>query len=193
MKNKKNLNTVLFIGILILIILYLFPIKKVQKGDVNSVWSPKTNSQLKTDNIVLNEENSKEFSHPSGSFSFRYPDDMKAEILKENEDSLEVILVQNAKDGKGFQVMISPFDEDIGNKLTEERIKQDVPDLLIKDAQSILIGENGFGLAFLSDNEDFSKNSREVWFVFNGFLYQISTYAHLDPILQAVFSTWQFK
>jgi len=190
MKNKKNINTILFAVILILIILYFLPVKKVRKDDANSVWSPKASSQIQ--NIVLNEENSKEFSHPSGSFSFRYPGDMKAEILKE-EDSAEVILVQNAKDGKGFQIMISSFDEDVGNILTEDRVRQDVSDMLIKDVQSILIGENGSGLAFLSDNENFGKNSREVWFVFNGFLYQISTYAHLDPVLQAMFSTWQFK
>jgi hypothetical protein len=60
-------------------------------------------------------------------------------------------------------------------------------------AQLVEVGPNYVGLAFKSDNQAFDGASREVWFVFRGNLYQISTYAWLDPLLQAIFKTWQFQ
>jgi hypothetical protein len=91
------------------------------------------------------------------------------------------------------QILISEFDEP-GSVLTTDRIKQDIPDMDIRDSQLILLGEqSGQGVAFLSDNESFAGNSREVWFVYKGKLYQISTYARLDPLLQSILATWKFE
>ena len=188
----KKIHLIVFALIVVGTFLF-FIIKKDVPNIPDNIWTPRANNQIKNQPLQLTSDNSVEYLNTSHSFSFKYPKDMKVENFKESEDSPEVILVQNANEGKGFQIVITPFDEDVGNKLSKERIKLDVPDLLVKDEQSILIGQNGEGLAFLSDNADFGGKSREVWFVFNGFLYQISTYAHLDPILQSVFSTWQFK
>ena len=60
------------------------------------------------------------------------------------------------------------------------------------DDQILEIGNNYKGVAFRSDNAAFDGDSREVWFVFKGNLFQISTYARLDPLLKAMFATWKF-
>ena len=98
--------------------------------------------------------------------------------------------MQNASKRQGFQIFISPVDEDI--VFTKERILQDIPDITVKDPQPVNIGTTGQGIAFLSDNETFGS-SREVWFTFNGYLYQISTYESLDNLLQTMFQTWEFN
>src|SRR3990167_4703188 len=66
------------------------------------------------------------------------------------------------------------------------------PDMVIKDAQEVSIGDKRKGLAFGSDNAAFDGDSREVWFVFGGKLYQISAYMKHDDLLKGVFETWQF-
>ncbi len=45
----------------------------------------------------------------------------------------------------------------------------------------------------MSDNPAFAGASREVWFVFNTNLYQISTYTEFDELLKGLFGTWQFN
>jgi hypothetical protein len=49
------------------------------------------------------------------------------------------------------------------------------------------------GLAFVSDNEAFGGRSREVWFVYDGYLYQISTYLGMDQLVQNVLASWTFR
>lgn len=102
-----------------------------------------------------------------------------------------LVTVENAT-GEGIQILMTPIDEDIP-VLTAERIRADIPDLVITDTEEVDIGDSRKGLAFKSGNEAFDGASREVWFVFNGYLYQISTYERLDPILKQLFSTWQFN
>jgi hypothetical protein len=111
--------------------------------------------------------------------------------IEDGGDGNTTVVVQDGK-GNGFQVVIAPFDE-VGSVLTKERVVADIPDLVITDVQDVELGAKGRGIAFKSNNEAFGGSSREVWFVFDGHLYQISTYIKNDPLLQAVLGTWQFK
>lgn len=124
-------------------------------------------------------------------FSFQYPATYTVNEVKNDAGGIGTIVVQDDK-GNGFQIVILPFDEE-GSVLTKERVMADIPDLVISEVQEVELGSNGRGIAFKSDNEAFGGFSREVWFVFSGQLYQISTYIKNDPLLQAVLGTWQFK
>ena len=104
---------------------------------------------------------------------------------------MENIVVQEISTGKGFQISISPIDEDIP-ALTVERIRQDLPNLLIESPQDVILGDAGKGVAFISNDSTFDGRSREVWFVFNRNLYQIRTYMKYDEVLRAVLSSWKF-
>ena len=133
----------------------------------------------------------KSYRNAAYGFSLRMPDDFSAQEL--HDEFGDTVLLQNDK-GEGIQILISPFDEDAGGyTLTEERIRQDISDILISEAQPVEVGNNYKGLAFKSDNDAFGGASREVWFVFNGSLYQISTYERFDPLLKAIFGTWNFE
>lgn len=131
-----------------------------------------------------------EYTNPDYDFSFKYPSGFTVSSLP-NEGN-EIIIVQNTAENIGIQIVISSF---LGNDMdiTAEYIRSQIPDLKISEAQEVLVGANRKGLAFLSDNEVFGGSSREVWFVWNGNLYQISTYAEMDGFLKGLFSTWQFK
>jgi hypothetical protein len=134
------------------------------------------------------------YANPTYGFSLMMPADFSAHESSDSGASSTSIVLQD-ESGNGIQITVSPFDEDTGGgyTLTADRIHQDLPDLEIDDAQTVTVGPQYTGLAFLSDNPAFDGNSREVWFVFRGNLYQVSTYAQLDPLLGAIFKTWQFN
>ncbi len=133
----------------------------------------------------------KPYQNDQFNFSLSMPGNFEARQLEADENGATTILVESTDRADGVQIIVSPFDEEI-TALTKERIEQDVPDLVITDPQILEIGDNSTGLAFKSDNEAFDGASREVWFVFRGHLYQISTYDRLDPLLKKIFSTWKF-
>lgn len=135
----------------------------------------------------------KGYENEAYEFSLNMPENFEASEIDNGEEG-RTILLQDAG-GNGIQIAVSPFDEDTGAgyTLTQERIEHDVPDLKIVDAQPVEVGSNYRGLAFKSDNGAFGGASREVWFVFGGNLYQISTYDRLDDLLKQIFATWQFK
>lgn len=122
-------------------------------------------------------------------FSIALPEGFTVGELPVDEHGGRTIILQN-NSGEGIQIYTRPFD-DI-RTLTADMVQSDIPDMEISDVQTVEIGENHTGIAFVSDNEAFGGASREVWFVFNGTLYQISTYARLDDLLRAMFGTWKF-
>ncbi|KKS33122.1 MAG: hypothetical protein UU95_C0040G0001 [Parcubacteria group bacterium GW2011_GWC2_42_12] len=122
-------------------------------------------------------------------FSFKYPKDFAVSEIA--GDASEVVLVQNIAKNIGIQILITPNDES-DSDITAEAIHEKIPDLKISEPQEVLVGENRKGLAFKSDNEAFGGTSREVWFIFNGNVYQISAYAEFDELLKGLFGTWEF-
>jgi hypothetical protein len=110
-------------------------------------------------------------------------------FLPIDDTGADTIILQNKK-GEGIQIRISPF-EDI-RILTGDMVRESIPDMNIEDVEEVAIGPEHTGIAFVSDNESFEGASREVWFVFRGNLYQISTYTRLDTLLKAMFATWRF-
>lgn len=135
----------------------------------------------------------REYTNTAYKFALKMPEDFTASEIPADDGGAAIVL-QDAH-SNGIQIVISPFDEDTGGgyTLTQERIVQDVPDLHMSDVQVLEVGNNYKGLAFKSDNEAFGGASREVWFVFRGNFYQISTYERLDGLLKGIFQTWQFQ
>ena len=106
-----------------------------------------------------------------------------------SDSQSDTILFENGS-GDGIQILVTPYD-DI-KELTSTIIRKDIPDMTIIDEQIVEVGSNYKGLAFKSDNPAFGGDSREVWLVFRGNLYQISAYAKMDSVLKTIFATWQF-
>ena len=133
----------------------------------------------------------KSYSNDQYKFSLDMPDTFAARQLPADDSGATTILMESTDRADGVQVIVSPFSEDL-HALTEARIHQDVPDMTISEPQPVEIGANYTGLAFKSDNDAFNGASREVWFVFRGNLYQISTYDRLDTLLKHIFATRKF-
>jgi len=122
-------------------------------------------------------------------FSFEYPKNFTATKFQEGEEG-DTILVQEKESKKSFQIFISPFDEP--GPLTKERVKQDLPDLIINNPEQRVLKNGAVALVFFSEEESLGE-TREIWFVHNGYLYQISTYKELDSLVAKIISTWRFQ
>lgn len=123
-------------------------------------------------------------------FSLSLPEGFTAREFAEEGATGKTVILEDVK-GNGIQILVTPFPS-APQDLTADMVKQDIPDLEVTDVQAVEVGANSRGIAFKSDNSAFGGASREVWFVFRGNLYQISTYARLDTFLQAMFGTWKF-
>lgn len=122
-------------------------------------------------------------------FSLKLPQGFTAAELPFDGDGTPIVLQDVA--GNGIQIYVREAEGNPRN-LTEGQIRASIPDMQVSGAQVVEIGENNKGVAFMSDSPEFGGASREVWFYFGGNLYQVSTYARLDNLLQAMFGSWQF-
>lgn len=128
---------------------------------------------------------------PTYGFSFQYPDGFTVTTVPSSgEGQGDTILVESEDKKVGIQMILSPYGSDVD--ITAALVQADIPNMKVSDPQTVEIGMSRRGLAFRSDNPAFGGQSREVWFVFEGTLYQISTYAAYDEFLKGLFGTWKF-
>lgn len=191
MQQKKITSSAIIAAVLIAGIVFL-----VWK---NTVVTPENDAQGIT--FTLDQQNvasstprltdvadTKTYTNPTNHFSFNYPKDFT--IADVPDDVGESIVVQNVTAHVGFQVYVRAFDEPL-SAITPNRIEADIPNLKISNPQSVTVGQGVEGLAFIST--DVSKVSqREVWFVRDGFLYQISSPIANEALLHDVLLTWKF-
>ncbi|HAT68844.1 MAG TPA: hypothetical protein DCS20_04505 [Candidatus Yonathbacteria bacterium] len=124
-------------------------------------------------------------------FSFSAPQGYSASSFSDVEDT-KTILLGSDTDRSSLQVFVSAFDEDI--VLTVERINQEMPDLVVLDPQKVSAGE-AEGVSFGSTNA-LDTESREVWFVYKGNLYQISAPINKQTspeLFDAIIKTWKWN
>lgn len=133
-------------------------------------------------------ENYERYIHPDPAFSIEYPKDLKARAYDEGDDAQNIVF--QGENRTGFQIFISPYE---GEELTQERILEDLPEAIIREPLEALIGPSKDIRALLFWSEDPAiGRTREVWFVHNSYLYEITTYAHLDSWLAGLMTTWRF-
>ena len=135
--------------------------------------------------------NFKEYYNSDLGFSFQYPEGF---LQTEFEDENGTVILFEAS-GRGFQIFVSPFDE--SGPLTAERIKKDLPNLVMENPTLTKVaGEDS--LSFIGSGGEFK--TAEVWFVWppepypNGnYFYQITSSAEFDEELSKIMATWKFQ
>lgn len=124
------------------------------------------------------------YTDPIYHFTFSYPQALKTTSFEEAPGY--TVLVQDTAN-HAIQVYITPFDENI--TLTAERIKQDIPDIVMNNTKTVQVAGIS-AQTFNSTNEVFGT-TREVWFVHEGNLYQIVTSPELEMTLAGILLSWK--
>ena len=129
-------------------------------------------------------------------FSFGQPDGFNISDFEEGGG--KVILVKNVGSSvsnnsnnyeNGFQIFIAAFDEP--GPITKERILKDIPDMIINGEQYIDVG--GERALNFTSQDDLGGETREIWMVHGGFLYQVKGYKNFEEKMIEVLKTWKFQ
>lgn len=128
----------------------------------------------------------KEYTSSRYRFSLFYPQGLAVQSFNEGGGA-QTVTFQNTTTVEGFQIFIVPYTEP---QVTDERFKQDVPSGVRKELTNITI-DGATGAAFYSTNTLLGE-TREVWFVHGGYLYEVTTLKPLGSWLDDILGTWRF-
>ena len=119
-------------------------------------------------------------------FGLLYPHELSVREYKEAGGAMSATF-EDAKNGKGFQIYVTPYAE---TQITNERFRLDLSSGVMKEPTDVIIG-GVRGTMFWSKNSIMGE-TREVWLINNGFLYEVVTYKQFDDWLASIMQTWQF-
>ena len=122
-------------------------------------------------------------------FSLVYPSELVIQEFEESENTMSVIF-QKPGEEVGFQIFVTSYSEPT---ITEARIKTDIPSGIIENPVEVLIGVSRDIRALRFNSEvPLIGESTEVWFLRDGYLYEVTTYAALDEWLAEILATLTF-
>lgn len=190
--------------IVVIVILGFAAYKYYTRPDISKIFSNQntgsvftsTNSTQTGTNTGINNgkllpprtppEGFKEYRSEAYRFSVFYPSDLTVKEYKESGGA-QTITFSNSGEEKSFQIFVLPYGE---NQVSEKRFKMDIPSGVIKEPVDVMI-DNVRATAFFSTNSVMG-NTREVWFIKNGFLYEVTTYKDLDSWIAGIMQSWTF-
>jgi hypothetical protein len=126
------------------------------------------------------------YQNKSFRFGLLYPQELNVREYKEAGGAMSATF-ENPKTGKGFQIYVTPYAD---TEITKERLQLDLPSGVVLEPTYIVVDEVSATM-FFSTNSIMGE-TREVWFIKNGFLYEIVTYKQLDNWLGTIMQTWKF-
>lgn len=140
----------------------------------------------KTSETKIIGEDLMEYHNSSRNFSLAYPKGLSVTEYDEGDGTYTVVF-ENKADEKSFQLFFTPY---LGDTITLSRIKKDVPSGQFTEPIEIVIGGGVHAITFFSTGP--LGRMREVWFLYDGFLYEVTTYEDLDLWLSNIMQTWRF-
>ncbi len=117
----------------------------------------------------LRSEDYTTYTHPIYGFSFYYPKDFTLQTFPAAGGDLT--LVQSPTHNMWFKIYVSPFNEP--GPLTKERIQIGLPRLVIEDFREYWL-KDGAPAVLFSSEDPVDGETRELWLIREGHLYQIS-------------------
>ncbi len=127
-----------------------------------------------------------EYINEKYNISLLYPKGLIATEVFQNGEAV-VITFENVKDKIGFQIFVVPYNN---SQITPERFKMDMPSGVQKDLVDITI-DGVLGASFYGFDEVLG-DTKEIWFIKDGLLYEVSTVKGLESWLGGVMDSWRF-
>ncbi len=176
--NKK----ILFLGLIITVFctVFLFFIFKKENKSNGLYLENKNNIEENTSGETL------QYKNTSRLFTLEYPKNLSYKDIDEG-DTTHTIVFSDSIEEKSFQVFFTPY---YGNQITSSRILKDVPSGKYTTPVEIIIGKNIRALLFNSTLD--IGEMTEVWFLRDGYLYQITAPKELEEWLAKIMETWEF-
>lgn len=118
-------------------------------------------------------------------FSVVYPGNL--DIQEYGQGNTSTIVFEDVSTQEGFQVFVVPYDKEV---ISDERFKMDIPSGVMIDPVDVLV-DGHTATMFFSQNGLLGE-TREVWFIKDGFLYEVTARKDLDGWLSEIIRNWKF-
>lgn len=128
----------------------------------------------------------KEYRNEQYRFSIFIPNEVKVTERDEGQGAA-TLTFEDIQSERGFEVFVVPH---IDPQVSTERFRQDIPSGVRENVQDVSI-DGAVGASFRSVHEPLGETS-EVWFVRDGYLYEVMTVRPLEAWLAEVMTTWDF-
>ncbi len=119
-------------------------------------------------------------------FYLSYPAHLRMHSYGGGGGSFTVVF-QDSATKKGFQVFVAPYEH---SYIDDQRFKADNPSGVFKNQTDVIVGGERATMFYGMDAA--MGETREVWFIHNGFLYEVTTYKALDEWLAKIMTSWRF-
>lgn len=134
----------------------------------------------------------KKFENVQYSFSLFVPPELIVTAFDEGGGAHTFTFEDEASE-RGFQIFVVPYS---GTSVTPERFRKDSPSGVMKEPVDVVIGgpvELGgvIATAFFGEHSVMGE-TREVWFIYGNYLYEVTTYKKDDVWLAGIMDMWRF-
>jgi hypothetical protein len=119
-------------------------------------------------------------------FSLFYSQELGVKEYGGDGNSLTVTFGDNDPE-HAFQIFVVPYNQ---QQITPERFKEDDLSGVMTEPTDVVVG-GARATMFFSTNAVMG-DTREVWFIKDGLLYEVTTYKALDTWLADILKSWQF-
>ncbi|OHB07094.1 MAG: hypothetical protein A2944_02445 [Candidatus Zambryskibacteria bacterium RIFCSPLOWO2_01_FULL_52_12] len=76
--------------------------------------------------------------------------------------------------------------------ITDERFKRDVPSGVRLNMENSSVGLPQVPAVVFDSQDQFLGETREAWFIYGGYLYEITTLKSSEDWMSSVLGTWRF-
>jgi|GEM_PF-4280472 len=149
--------------------------------------SPSSSTPDTVSESAVQPPNTKKYESSLYHISFFYPNDVDVSEKPLKSNSM-VIVFKGTTTKIGFQIFITPYNEP---KISQLRFLQDEPSGVMNNPANITI--NGVSATEFYSTNDAMGATREVWFLYRGFLYEVTAPQSLDSWLFQIMETLRFS
>lgn len=119
-------------------------------------------------------------------FALFYPSNFSVKVYDEGGGA-STVTFQNTATAQGFQIFIVPYG---GAQVSESQFKKDEPSGVMQEPTNVTV-DGTFGTMFFGSQPPLG-DTREVWFIKNGYLFEVSAPKSLDSWLQGIMGSFEF-
>ena len=128
----------------------------------------------------------KEYRDEQYRFSIFIPEDIVVE-RKAEEQGAATITFEDTSNARGFEIFVVPYLE---AQVSEERFREDIPSGVRTDTRDVSI-DGAVGATFHATHAAIGETS-EIWFIRDGYLYEVLAPRPSEAWLTEVMMTWKF-
>lgn len=121
-------------------------------------------------------------------FSFYHSPQGKITEYDEGQGAMTIVL-ENEQRVRGMQIFIVPYNEPT---ISDERFRADVPSGVRENVEMTTLGVIGIPAVTFTSLDERLGETREIWFIYRGHLYEITTFKGVGNWFAPIIQSWRF-